>query len=375
MISLVLPTYNESENIATYVPILHKLLKDRKIPFEILVVDDNSPDKTWKVAENLAKEKKWKEVRVFNRVGEKGLSSAILFGICNAQNEFVCVLDADMQHDESIIPAMLEAAENQDLVIGSRKVEGGTYGKMPLYRRWMSKIADTAANLIIPIPAKDSMSGFFLVRKSIIEKNLEILNPKGFKILLEILCRIPHLRIQEVGYSFRKRTQGKTKLSSLVVIEYFTSLLEIRFDIKITPVFIKYSLVGILGVFVNLFVQFFASLALGNTQILEYQNQFFKPSLAVVIGFEVSLIGNFILNHFWTFRKTIHSFLAPFFKFHLVSLLGFLVQLSVWAFLYSAWLTYWEWGLGFATYLSNFIGIVVAFITNFYLNKNVTWKD
>ncbi|WCL48349.1 glycosyltransferase [Leptospira sp. GIMC2001] len=372
MLSIILPTYNESENITKYIPILHSLFSKVNLKFEILIVDDNSPDKTWKIAEDLSKQ--YNSVRSFNRIGDKGLSSAVLFGIHQAKYETICVLDADMQHDESIVPKMLEEMKNHDLVIGSRKVVGGEYGEMPFYRQVMSKVADRIANLIIPIPAKDSMSGFFMIRKKLILDNLEKLNPKGFKILLEILCRIPNLKIKEIGYSFRQRVHGKTKLSSMVIIEYFTSLLEIRFNISITATFIKYSFVGIMGVFVNLLFQFLSSMILEDNAIVNYENQFFKPSLAVIVGFEVSLLSNFFLNHFWTFNKTLNSLVPSLLKFHLISILGFLIQISVWAFLFSAWLHYLDSYNGLATYVSNFIGIITAFVSNFYLNKNVTWK-
>jgi dolichol-phosphate mannosyltransferase len=372
MLTLILPTYNESENIAQYIPILNQLLKPLNIQYEIIIVDDNSPDKTWKIAEEISKT--IPSVRVFNRIGERGLSSAILFAIHQAKFENICIIDADRQHDEAIIPDMLAAMQKYDLVIGSRKADGGDYGEMPYHRRLMSKFADKIANCIIKIPAKDSMSGFFMTKRQLVLDNIDILNPKGFKILLEIICRIPNLKIKEIGYSFRKRTQGQTKLSSMVIIEYFISLLEIRFNIKLTGTFIKYSIVGILGVFVNLIFQFIASLFLGNSTTIHYENQFFKPSIAVIIGFEVSLLCNFILNHFWTFRKSMNSILSSLIKFHFISLIGFLIQISVWAFVYSAWLSYLDYFQSLATYGSNLIGIIIAFISNFYLNKNITWK-
>lgn len=371
-LSLILPTYNEKENIKIYIPILHKLLSDENIDFEIIVVDDFSPDGTASVAEAMP----FPNLKVIRRIGEKGLSSAILFGFLQAKGEYTCVIDSDMQHDESIIPEMLGRAQKEglDLVVGSRKVGDYKYGDMPGYRKWISKIADRIANWIIPIPVQDSMSGFFLARTDHITRNIDSLNPRGFKILLEIACRIPNLKILELPYQFRKRIHGKTKLSSLVIIEYLFSLLEIRFLVKFSPAFVKYSIVGSLGILVNLFFQFFFDLVLPNQRLFFPENPYIKPTISVILGFEFSLIHNFIWNHNWTFQDREKYWFPALLKFHFVSLFGFLIQIATWFYIYSVWIQSWDFLQGYATNLSNLIGIMFAFVSNYFLNKNITWK-
>lgn len=372
--SILLPTYNEKENIQIYIPELLKISKSISNTFEILIVDDNSPDQTWKIVQNIAKSEK--SVRCIHRIGEKGLSSAILTGILDAKYPLVIVMDADRQHDESIIPQMIQASEKYDLVIGSRKVKGGDYGSMPKIRQIMSKFADKVANFILPIPAQDSMSGFFLIHKDIITNHINILNPKGFKILMEILFKIKNLNILEIGYRFRNRTFGSTKLSSGVVIEYFLSLIEMRINFKINPTWIKYSLVGLLGIFTNIIFQAISLRIFQGDFIYQNNSDFTIPSIAVLIGFEISLIQNFILNSFWTFpgSMSIRKRIFQFIKFEFISILGFIIQISIWGFLLTLYHSLIQIQSLYATYVCNFIGIIIAYIFNYFSNIHLTWN-
>lgn len=372
--TILLPTYNEKENIQIYIPELLKISKAISNTFEILIVDDNSPDQTWKIVQNIAKSET--SVKCIHRIGEKGLSSAILTGIIQAKYPLVIVMDADRQHDESIIPQMIQASKEYDLVIGSRKVKGGDYGSMPKIRRMMSKFADKVANLILPIPAQDSMSGFFLIHKDIITNQISILNPKGFKILMEILFKIKDLKILEIGYKFRNRTLGSTKLSSGVIIEYFISLIEMRFNFKIDPTWIKYSLVGLLGIVTNIVFQALSMRFFQGDFIYQNNSDFTIPSIAVLIGFEISLIQNFILNSFWTFpaSKSLGKRLFQFIKFEFISILGFIIQISIWGFLLTLYHSLIQNQSLYATYLFNFIGILIAYLFNYFSNIHLTWS-
>jgi dolichol-phosphate mannosyltransferase len=374
MLTILLPTYNESENIKQYIPKLIPICKNLKIPFEILVVDDNSPDKTWMIVEELSKI--YPEVRSINRIGDRGLSSAILFGILNSKYDITCVMDSDMQHDEKILPIMLDRISEYDLVIGSRKVDGGEYGEMPFYRRIMSQIANWLANLIVTIPAKDSMSGFFMVHNSIIREHLEILNPKGFKILLEIICRIKPLKIIEVGYSFRKRIHGKTKLSSSIAIEYLLSLIEIRTNIILDKVLIKFSIVGLLGILVNWITYILVSKYIQSENgISTFERRYISLSLAVLCGFETSVIFNFFLHQFWTFNIRWKRILNHFLWFQFISIFSFLIQFSIWISI-SFFLEIMKiLDIQLANYIANLIGISVAYIINFTLNSRINWRD
>ncbi|MCC5815080.1 MAG: glycosyltransferase family 2 protein [Leptospira sp.] len=374
MLSVILPTYNERENISEYLSSIHSLLNRKNIDYEIIVVDDNSPDKTWELVQKL--KKSLDNIQLYRRMGERGLSSAILFGIIQSQGEYVCVMDADGQHDESIIPDLLDKihSEDLDLVVGSRAFPDHDYGEMPTHRKFISKFASKIANWIYPLPIGDPLSGFFILRKNKILNGIQKLNPRGFKLLLEILCRFPDLKTSEFPYRFKKRLHGKTKLSSLVVLEYILSLIEIRYMIRFSPIFIKYSIVGIMGIFVNLLFQIIFDSILPNKELDFPGNPFLKPSLSVILGFEISLIHNFLWNHHWTFMGREEKLWKALIKFHLVSVFSFIIQISTWYYIYSIWIASVEEHSQYATNIANLAGILFAFISNYILNKNITWK-
>jgi len=191
------------------------------------VVDDDSPDKTWEWVQNYSL--KNSHVRIIRRIGEKGLSSAVITGMASASGDILGVMDADMQHDESIIPKMIQLLNEVDLVVGSRRTEDGSYGEMNYFRRFLSYGATLLAKILLPIKTNDPMSGFFLIKKDVFENSKDRLNPMGFKILLEFLAKNPNINIGEVGYSFRKREFGETKLSGTVMQQYILALLDLRF--------------------------------------------------------------------------------------------------------------------------------------------------
>ncbi len=380
MLSVILPTYNEAENVKLYLPLLQSVLERSETinqeGYEILIIDDNSPDKTWKYAEEASR--KNRKIRVFRRIGERGLGSAILFGIGVTSGDWVLVMDADFQHDENQIPAMLELAkrENLDLVVGSRY--SGNFGAMNCFRKFLSQTANRIGKWILEVPVQDSLSGFFLLKREALLPYLEKLNPKGFKILLEIVCRVPGLKIQEIPYKFRERKFGKTKLSTAVATDYLLSLFEIRFGIRFSPYFVKYGIVGAMGIFVNIFSQYIFDriIQTGLYKIeIDFPNPYFfvKPGIAVILGFEVSLLHNFFWNHFWTFSDQNEIWYRALAKFHFVSIFSFLIQISVWFYLYSFFIEKGYLG-DKATYVSNFLGILFAFVSNYFLNRNLTWK-
>lgn len=371
MLSIILPTLNEKENIQVYIPNLIKICNS--FPFEILVVDDNSPDRTWEVAENFSKLDK--RIHCFRRIGEKGLSSAILFGITQAKGDWILCMDADGQHDMEKIPDIyFKAITNQyDLIILSRKLSQNGLGDWSLYRKIISSFAEWLGRTLVGFSVSDPLSGYFCIQRKFVLENIDKLNPKGFKILVEILGKLKPKNILELPYTFQPRTRGKTKLSSFVMVEYLLSLLEIRYGIHFSPYFAKYSIVGILGIFVNLFFQFFFESILPEKKLNFPENLYLKPSLSVILGFEFSLIHNFFLNYYWTFADRKNKIWKAFFIFHLVSIFSFIVQLSVWFYLYTI-LVESNWQLKPATYLGNIVGILAAFVSNYFLNKNLTWR-
>lgn len=224
MLSLILPTYNEAENIPRVVPELQGILKD--IPHEIIIVDDDSPDGTWRVAEELAAGND--RVRVIRRVGRRGLSSAVIEGFLAAKGEVLGVTDADGQHDYTLLPSLCRAVEGKGgLAIGSRYVEGGSVGKWDERRQWMSRLATDMAKRLCRVRVTDPMSGFFAVSREIALRVAPRLHPHGFKILFDILVRIPRSTpVTELPYTFRTRTHGESKMSLRVQLQFLLTVLE-----------------------------------------------------------------------------------------------------------------------------------------------------
>lgn len=216
-VTIVLPTYNEAKNLPLVCKEIHESLN--RYQYEILVIDDNSPDGTWKVAEGLSNSY---PIRVIRRYGKLGLSSAILTGFYNAKAEYVIVMDADLQHEAEALPRMIKALKEEhcDLVIGSRYIANGTIDKKwPLKRRMDSKLATLVARPLTSI--NDPMSGFFGIRKSLLEKVDQKWLLIGYKLLLEILVKCDgQIKICEVPIRFRRRLYGETKLNKKEIFNY-----------------------------------------------------------------------------------------------------------------------------------------------------------
>jgi dolichol-phosphate mannosyltransferase len=220
-LSIVSPTYNEADNLEPLVKELATVLAGSD--YEIVVVDDDSPDLTWRRAEELGRY--FPQVRSLRRTRNRGLSSAVIEGFNEARGEMVACMDADLQHDPSILPLMVqELEEGADFAVGSRYVEGGGTGEWSWCRCLSSWTATMLAHMLLHVNLKDPMSGFFLMRRSDFMKVRNRLDAQGFKIFLEIVARLHPRRIAEVPYTFRTRRFGKSKLSRLVVMQYLQQL-------------------------------------------------------------------------------------------------------------------------------------------------------
>ncbi len=220
-LSIISPTFNEAENVPRLVAEISRSLNGND--YEILIVDDNSPDHTWFVAEETSR--KNLRVKVLRRTHNPGLSLAVIDGFKAASGEAVACIDADLQHDPSILPKMLEALANgADVVVASRYVNGGGTGEWSLLRRTESWIATKMAQILLGVKLQDPMSGYFLMRREDFSRVQEELDGKGFKILLEILAKLQPKIVREVPYTFQARTAGESKLSSKVILQYFEQL-------------------------------------------------------------------------------------------------------------------------------------------------------
>lgn len=215
-ISLIIPTYNEAKNIKK---VIKRILPSlRKYDYEIVVVDDDSPDGTADIVNSL----KIKRVRLIRRKGKKDLSLSIMDGFKHAKGDIVGVIDADLSHPPELIPKVIEPIikENYDISIASRIVKGGGVENWPFIRRFTSWFASLLARPLTNV--KDPMSGFFFVKKS--KLNYNYLKPRGYKILLEILVKCSLTNFKEVPYIFRNRKYGESKIGSKVILNYIIHL-------------------------------------------------------------------------------------------------------------------------------------------------------
>lgn len=221
-LSLIAPTYNEAENISRLVMEVDRYLAP--VDYEIIISDDNSPDRTWEVAERLASSNP--RVRVLRRTSDPGLTRSVIDGFTMASGEMVACMDADLQHDPVILPQMLEAIEGGrgDIAIGSRYIEGGSTGTWKIVRRVPSWAATKMAQLMLGVEIRDPLSGYFILRRDQFLHIRDRLRGNGFKILLEIIANSGQCKIQEIPYTFRPRLAGKSKLTRRVVVAYGVQL-------------------------------------------------------------------------------------------------------------------------------------------------------
>lgn len=235
VLSLILPTYNEAENLPGLLEEIEGAVGD--IPFEVVVVDDDSPDRTWEVAERCARDRPY--LRVLRRVGRRGLSSAVLEGFRMARGDILAVMDSDGQHDPDLLPRLYAAVQSgAALAIGSRYVPGGSVEGWARARHVASYIATGLAWLVCPRRVRDPMSGFFAVNHQLFSSLADTLRPQGFKILLEILAMIPPgTCVQEIPLVFRVRRKGKSKLSLRVEFQFVSQIVALLLRRRILAFF------------------------------------------------------------------------------------------------------------------------------------------
>lgn len=221
MFSLVIPTYNEKGNIKPLLDVVFKALHG--FDFEVLVVDDDSPDGTG--VEVLNYRALDKRVRLLVRKNEKGLSSAVIAGFLHAKGDILGVMDADLSHDPRVLPEMIRAVMGDyDLAVGTRAAVSG----WTLKRKLISSGASFLAKSLLGVSLSDPMSGFFVLKREVFERVKDLINPIGYKILLEIYARASPLNYLEVPFVFQNRVSGESKLSGKVMKEYLRQLMSLR---------------------------------------------------------------------------------------------------------------------------------------------------
>lgn len=253
-LTVVVPCYNEAPNVAPMVERLAATLQG--IPWEAIFVDDDSPDGTAAQAKAIASRDP--RVRCIRRIGRRGLASAVVEGMLASSAEYVACIDGDLQHDETILPAMLAALESgeAEIAIGSRNIEGGEKGEglSPL-RKKISDGGAALARAALPAPVADPMSGYFMMPRALVEQIAPRLTATGFKILLDFLLSAGRpLRVKEIAYTFRPRERGASKLDATVLLEFLALLVDKALGGILPLRFLAFAAVGAIGVVVHLLV-------------------------------------------------------------------------------------------------------------------------
>ena len=373
--SLVIPTYNEGKNIHNIVRILSGLLDaDMTGNYELIVVDDNSPDRTWELATALIPE--YPQLRVMRRQHERGLSSAVIRGWQAARGEVLGVIDGDLQHPPHVLLQMLSAIDaGADLAVASRHVEGGGVSNWSFVRRFLSRGAQLIGLVLLPGVlgrVSDPMSGYFMLRRACIAGS--VLNPVGYKILIEVLGRGKIGSVAEVGYVFQERHQGKSKVTSKQYVDYLHHLVRLRlasggvgrFSQRIGfPIgrFIRFGLVGLSGVFIDMALLYLLSdpTTLG-----------WPLTRSKIIAAEFAIMNNFLWNDMWTFadiaseQRGWRQRLRRFLKFNIICLAGLVINVMVLNLVFNFLLR--------NRYVANLIAIAVGTIWNFWVNLKLSWR-
>ncbi len=355
-LAVVIPTYNESANV---MPLLERLRTAlRGIEWEAVFVDDNSPDGTAAVVRRIARTDA--RVRVIQRIGRRGLASACIEGMLATPAPYIAVIDADLQHDESILPRMYEKirAGSLDLVIGSRNVEGGSMGEFAKERVMLSGLGSRLSRAVCKCNLSDPMSGFFLLERGFFEEVVYRLSGVGFKILVDIVASSERpVRFAEVPYRFRNRERGESKLDINVGLEYVQLLIDKVMGNVLPSRFVMFGIVGAAGLLVHL-----AILA------LLYYFAGYKFLYAQAVATLVAMTFNFLVNNLTTFRdrrlrgsKIVTGLLI----YYVACSIGAVTNFSFAQILLTA---------GLPWYLAGILGMTVSSVWNYGVNTIFTWK-
>ncbi len=345
MISIIIPTYNERDNLDELISRIDKSLNG--LSHEIIIVDDNSPDGTANRAKELSSRH---PVKVIVRPKKLGLSSAVMDGLNIARGDVIAVMDADLQHPPEMLPDLYKRIEEGcDIAIASRYIKGGSVENWSLIRRIISKGSIILAWTLLPRVrwVRDPASGYFMFRRHVIE-DCE-LNPRGFKILMEVLVKGNYSKVCEVPYTFGLRRRGTSKLGASTIISYILHILDL------SPPIVRFALVGAFGTLVNLGALWILHYALGIVH-----------EIASALAIEISVLSNFSLNDLWTFRRKRKSgVIESIARYHLANLSGILVQYAVSVILFRT--------IGLESLTSQFIGIIFGFLVNYVLSRKIVW--
>lgn len=354
-LSIVIPTLNEVGNIK---PLLKKLgIALAGIEWEAIFVDDGSTDGTPELLTSIAQSDR--RVRMVRRIGRRGLSSAVVEGALASTTPIIAVIDADLQHDERILPDLYRAISDQghELAIGTRYCQGGSTGEWAENRLKISRFATALAAPIMKTRLSDPMSGFFAVRRDVLLEAAPRLSNVGYKILLDLVASLPRpLKVAEVGYTFGTRQHGASKLDEMVALEYVELLLDKTVGRFVPVKLVQFGAVGMLGVGVHLLLLDLALNALGLA--------FAWSQATAVIG---AMTFNFALNNRFTYRDRQLKGLAwigGLLSFYLVCSLGAVANVGIGSLVYDQFHGWWIAGIA---------GAIVGSVWNYVASGWLTW--
>ena len=358
-LSIIVPTFKERGNVAELVRRLDLALGG--LHWEAIFVDDNSPDGTWEAVKDIAARDP--RVRCLRRVGRRGLAGACIEGMLSSAAPFVAVIDADLQHDEKVLPQMLAklTSGSADLVAATRYVAGGSAASFSEQRGAISALATKLTHKLTGVALSDPMSGFFMMRRDRLEEIAPRLSPVGFKILLDIaMTGGERLRIAEQPYSFGERFDGESKFNAQIGVEFLGLLLAKMTGDLVDPRFIFFAIVGTIGLAVHLI-----ALALALTVLQEMGDPF---RLAQVIATLVAMTSNFILNNELTYRdRRLKGFalIRGFLLFCLFASVGVLANVDLASWLYVERPVWWVAGA---------VGAVMSALWNYAMSTLFVWR-
>ena len=355
-LSVVVPTFNERDNVTALFRKLEATL--RGIAWEIIFVDDNSPDGTWQVVRDLARQDA--RVRCIRRIGRRGLSGACIEGILASSAPYAAVMDADLQHDETQLPKMLALLQDgkAELVVGSRYIEGGSADSFDRQRAGASAFATGIARRVLGVRIADPMSGFFMIRRDRFEALAPQLSTQGFKILLDVVATARgELNTIEIPYSFGSRLHGESKLDSMVALDFLGLVLAKLTNDIVSLRFLLFATVGSIGLGVHL-ATLFVALSLFDLPFPEAQ----------AAGALVAMTSNFILNNFLTYRDQRlkgWSILGGLLAFYLVCSVGLFANVGVAFSVYDQEPIWW---------LAGAAGALMGVVWNYAMSGLFVWR-
>jgi dolichol-phosphate mannosyltransferase len=355
-LSVIVPTFNERNNVTTLFRRLETALAG--LAWEVIFVDDNSPDGTSDVVRGLARQDS--RVRCVRRIGRRGLSGACIEGILASSAPWASVIDADLQHDESQLPVMLALlqAGDTDLVVGSRYIEGGSADSFNRQRAGASALATEVARRVLRVKIADPMSGFFMIRRDRFEQLAPQLSTQGFKILLDIVATARgNLRIKEIPYTFGSRLHGESKLDSMVALDFLGLVLAKLTNDLVSLRFLLFAMVGSIGLFVH-FAALFTALEAFDLPFAEAQG---CAALS-------AMTSNFLLNNFLTYRdQRLKGFaiVRGLLLFYLVCSVGLLANVGVAFSVYDQEPIWW---------LAGAAGALMGVVWNYAMSGLFVWR-